>query len=260
MFADAEAYERFMGRWSRLLAPLLIDFADPAQSGGILDVGCGTGVLARAIAGRRPNCDVVGIDPSKAYIAYASAQNANSRIRFETGDAQQLSFKDGTFAASLSLLVFNFIPDSRKALGELRRVTVPGGKIAAAVWDYSEGMRMLRVFFDAAVAADPAAEKIDEKHMPLCRAGQLQNLWQQAGLKNVEERPITISMNFKSFEDYWNPFVTGQGPSGAYVRGLTDDARARLRAEVKRRLPIKTETDAFTLQARAWGVRGEVPR
>ena len=259
MFADAEAYERFMGRWSRLVAPLLLEFAGIADGSRVLDVGSGTGSLAFEMARRWPRCQVVGIDPSKEYVAYASAREHGSNVRFESGDAQALSFPTGSFDACVSLLVFNFIPDPRKALSELRRVTRPGGVIAAANWDYGDGMRMLRAFWDAAVALDRAAEKLDEKHMPLCRAGELATSWKAAGLKDVEERPIEIKMHFQSFDDYWRPFLEGQGPAGAYVAKLSPERRGLLRTEVQRHLPAAAGNGAFELGGRVWAVRGTVP-
>src|SRR5947209_1110255 len=208
MFGDAEAYDRFMGRWSRLLAPRLVDFTGLPEEGRTLDVGSGTGSLAFAIAERNARARVVGIDPSKEYVAYATSRNAfPDRASFEVGDAQQLHFPDASFNAAVSLLVFNFIADPKKALVELRRVTQPGGRISAAVWDYGAGMRMLRTFWDAVVGIDPRAEKLDEKHMPLCRAGELSALWRQGGLENVREQAIDIRMKFESLADFWDPFL-----------------------------------------------------
>jgi SAM-dependent methyltransferase len=260
MFGDAEAYERFMGRWSRVVAPRLVDFTDLPERGRMLDVGSGTGSLAFVIAERKSHTHVLGIDPSKEYVAYATSRNRfPDRVGFEVGDAQQLDFPDASFDATLSLLVINFIPDPKKALFELRRVTKPGGKLSAAVWDYGAGMRMLRTFWDAAVQIDPEAGKVDENRMPLCREGELSALWRQAGLENVHEQPIDITMRFESFADYWDPFLLGQGPAGAYVRRLDRNKLPALREEIKRRLSLSAEDTPVVLSARVWSVRGIVP-
>ena len=260
MFGNARNYERFMGRWSHLVAPLLVGFTDVADSGRVLDVGSGTGSLAFVIAERKPRVLVLGIDPSREYIAYASSRNPfPERVSFQVADAQELYFPDESFQASLSLLVFNFIPDPRKALGEVRRVTKPGGRISAAVWDYGARMRMLRVFWDAAVSIDARADKFDERYMPLCRAGELSQLWRQGGLEDVHEQPLDISMRFHSFADYWEPFHLGQGPAGTYVRSLDHNKLQVLRGEVKRRLSLRAENVPFDLQTRVWAVRGTVP-
>lgn len=260
MFADAEAYQRFMGRWSTLLAPLLVDFSNIRDGGRILDVGSGTGALAFAVARLRSHCQVLGIDPSQQYVAYAGSKNpAPDRVRFETGDAQQLQFPNAAFDASVSLLVFNFIPDAKKALREVTRVTKPGGTVSAAVWDYGEGMRMLRVFWDAAGAIDPSGKQLDEAHMPLCRSGELAALWKDGGLEQVSERPIEITTRFQSFDDYWSPFLLGQGPAGAFVQKLRSDARQAMRADTMRRLKLPSGDAPFSLPARAWAVRGTVP-
>jgi SAM-dependent methyltransferase len=260
MFADAEAYDRFMGRWSRLMAPLLVDFAALPDGGRVLDIGSGTGALAFEVLRGKAAARVTGIDPSKEYVTYATSKNpAPGRAEFQVGDAQALPFDAATFAASVSLLVFNFIPDPAKALREVRRVTRPGGPVAAAVWDYGDGMRMLRVFWDAVVETDPAAAKRDEKHMPLCRQGELSKLWKEGGLENVGERPLEIAMAFASFADFWDPFLLGQGPAGAYVRALQPDRVQTLRSAVKRRLGIAAESDRLNLPARVWAVRGTAP-
>ncbi len=249
-----------MGRWSRLVAPQLVDLTGLPERGRLLDAGSGTGSLAFAIGERKGQARVLGIDPSKEYVAYATSRNPfPDRASFEVGDAQQLRFPDASFDAALSLLVFNFIPDPKKALSEVRRVTRPGGIVSAAVWDYGAGMRMLRAFWDAAVRIDPGAEKLDEKHMPLCRAGELSALWRQGGLENVHEQPIDIRMKFESFTDYWEPFLLGQGPAGAYVRHLKHDQLLTLRREVKRVLSVPAENAPLLLGARVWAVRGVVP-
>jgi SAM-dependent methyltransferase len=260
MFANAEAYERFMGRWSRLIAPLLLGFAAAPPAGRVLDIGSGIGTLAFEVAERDVRGQVTGIDPSKEFVAYATSRNSVAdRVSFRLGDAQDLPFPDASFDACLSLLVFNFIPDPEKALREARRVTLPEGRIAAAVWDYGGLMRMLRAFWDAVGDVDPQSEKRDEKHMPLCRAGELSRLWKLGGLENVHEEPLDITMKFDSFADYWEPFLLGQGPAGAYVQTLDVERLQTLRSAMKRQLSLSSERDPFTLPARAWAVRGTVP-
>ena len=259
MFADAEAYDRFMGRWSRLVAPRLVEFARLPGQGRLLDVGSGTGALAFAMAQRHHEARILGIDPSKQYVAYAVERNPYpDRARFEVGDTQRLHFDSVSFDGAASLLVFNFIPDPIEALLELRRVTKPGGGISAAVWDYGAGMRMLRIFWDAAVSVDRDAEKLDERHMPLCRAGELSALWKQGGLDHIQEQAMDIEMRFESFADYWEPFLLGQGPAGSYARRLGRAKLDELRREVIRLLSPSGEKTPFALPARVWAVRGVV--
>lgn len=261
MFSNAESYERFMGRWSRLVAPKLVEFSGLPAGGQVLDVGSGTGSLAFAVAERDARAQVDGVDPSKEYVAYAAGRNRfPDRVRFQVGDAQQLSVADAHFDAAVSLLVFNFIPDEKKAVREVRRVTKPGGRIAAAVWDYSDGMTMLRIFWEAAAAVDPGAEKLTEKSMKLCRRGELTALWKEAGLVNVREEPLEIATRFQSFADYWDAFLLGQGTAGAYAVRLNHETRAALRSELMRQLALPSETTPFSLPARVWAVRGDVPK
>jgi len=261
MFGDAIAYERYMGRWSRLVAPLLVDFADIPDEGSVLDVGSGTGCLSFAIAGLKPHCQVTGIDLSKEYVAYAGSRTTpGARVSFEAGDAQRLRFGPASFHSALSLLVLNFVPDPARAAAEMVRVTRPGGVVAAAVWDYGEGMRMLRVFWDAAASVDSQAAVLDENRMALCRRGELSALWHKAGVTKVEERALEITMRFTNFADYWDPFLLGQGPAGAYARRAQGAGAERLRNEVKRRLGISGEEAPFELPARVWAVRGAVPK
>jgi SAM-dependent methyltransferase len=260
MFGNAEAYERFMGRWSRVAAPLVVNFAGVPQNGRVLDVGAGTGSLAFEIARQRRGIQVTGIDPSPEYVAYAAANSVfQDRVAFQTGDAQRTDLQDAMFDCSVSLFVFNFIPDALKALREVRRVTKPNGTISAAVWDYGGRMRMLRAFWDAAIDIDIRAEKADEKHMPLCRSGELSRLWKQGGLEEIHEESLEPELAFGSFADYWEPFLLGQGPAGAYVRTLSSDRVQALRRAVIRRLELSSEDKPFALAARLWVVRGLVP-
>jgi SAM-dependent methyltransferase len=258
MFAGGGAYERFMGRWSRRLAPLLVTVARVAAGDSVLDAGCGTGALSFAIGDIVPSARVTGVDPSAAYVRDAQARVPSDRMRFLVGDAQALEFPDASFDKTLSLVVMNFVPAPARALEEMTRVTRPSGVVAAAVWDYGQGMEMLRVFWDEAVALDEASVSRDERNMPLCRPGELETLWRAGGLRCVEELPIEIEMPFVSFDDYWLPFLGGQGPAGALAAGLTDTARSALEARLRARLLGDRHDGSFTLRARAWAVRGVV--
>jgi SAM-dependent methyltransferase len=258
MFANAKGYESFMGRWSGRLAPLLLAFSHVRDGWQVLDVGSGTGSLALEIVRRKPNCLVTGIDPSPEYVAYASSRVSSPAVTFEVGNAQSPIFPAGKFDASISLLALNFVPDAARALVELKRVTRVGGCICAAVWDYGGRMDMLRIFWNAAIVIDSKAEAEDEKHMPLCRAGELQQLWNDAGLADIEEQPLEIATRFKSFDDYWQPFLAGQGPAGARVARLSPERRLELRDKIKQLLPDESNSGSFDLKARAWAVRGTV--
>jgi SAM-dependent methyltransferase len=247
MFSEGDGYERFMGRWSRRLAPRFVTFAGVTKGDRVLDVGSGTGALAAA-ATAVESARVTGIEPSPAYVRYAQ-EHANAR--FEVGDALALPFPDDAFDRTLSMLVLNFVPDAAAALQQMIRVTRPGGVVAAAVWDYSDGMQMLRTFWDAAVALDPDAAPRDERHMPLCTRGALPELWRTHGLQDVDEQPLTIDMAFASFDDYWQPFLCGQGPAGAYVSSLSESARRALESK------LRADVDLM-MRARAWAARGVI--
>jgi SAM-dependent methyltransferase len=259
MFSEAEAYERFMGRWSRQMAPVLVEFAGVRDGDRLLDVGSGTGALAAALAAAAPTARIVGIDPSASYVALAQARHGGALVAFQVGDAQQMNFPDAAFDRSLSLLVVNFIPDAHKAVDEMSRVTRRGGTVAAAVWDYGEGMEMLRIFWDEAVEMTPSADARDERHMPYSRQGDLESLWRQHRLQDVVGQGLTIETRFASFADYWDPFLEKQGPAGAYVAQLPELDRKELEKRLRARLLGQGPDRAFVLPARAWAVRGVVP-
>jgi SAM-dependent methyltransferase len=247
-----------MGRWSRRLAPLLVRFACVDEGNAVLDVGCGTGALSVA-ATAIPRARVTGVDPSQAYISHAEREAGGDRIRFVVGDAAALQFGDATFDRTLSLLVINHVPNPATALCEMNRVTRPNGVVAAAVWDYGQGMEMLNTFWDEAVAMDPTIAARDQRQMPLCRPGELTALWQAHGLQSVEEQPLSIKLCFSSFDDFWQPFLFGQRPAGVYAESLSGPDRQALRSRLRYRLLKGRPDGRFTLRARAWAVRGVVP-
>jgi SAM-dependent methyltransferase len=256
LFSAGDKYERFMGRWSRELAPQLVHFAGVRDGEDVLDVGCGTGSLAAEVASIAPSCRVVGIDASAPFIAFAKARQLGERVRFGVGDAQHLDIADRMFDRTLSMLILNFVRDPAQAVSEMARVTRLGGIVAAAVWDYGDGMEMLRAFWDEAIALDPSAESKDERHMPLCRSGELAELGRACGLRDVVEQPVTISMQFASFDDAWLPFLEKQGPAGAFVAALEPGARDAVRARLRHRLLGAGRDRPIELAARAWAVRG----
>jgi len=258
MFSQFDGYERFMGRWSRLLAPRLVAFAEVGDADRVLDVGAGTGALSCAVRDATKSARVTGIEPSREFVTSAARALPDPRVHFEVGNAEQLPLEDASIDSTLSMLVMNFIPKPERALAEMVRVTRPGGVVVAAVWDYSDGMQMLRVFWDEAVALDEASEPRDEAHMPLCRKGQLAALWERQGLGKVLEVPLSIDQHFASFEDYWEPFLLGQGPAGAYVASLPEERRKALEERLRKRLLGDSSDGAIDLPARAWAVKGTV--
>jgi SAM-dependent methyltransferase len=259
MFSRADAYERFMGRWSRQLAPALVVYAEVSDGGAILDVGSGTGALSFALRDATTTTHVLGIDLSPEYVRYASGKNTDARVRFEIGDAQALRQEDGSFDRTISLLVLNFVPDPRRAIAEMVRVTKPGGIVSSAVWDYAEGMEMLRVFWDEATALEPALAQRDEKEMPLCKPGELTALFRDAKLEAVSETALVIRQHFSSFADYWEPFGLGQGPAGTYVAALPPERQRALRERLRTRLLGSDADRALEMRARAWAAKGTVP-
>lgn len=258
-FANSRAYESFMGRWSRMLGDAFVRFSGLEEGDRVLDLGCGTGSLTAAILSARPAVEVVGVDPSPAFVEAASDRFQDARARFETGDAQHLPFADGTFDRALSMLVLNFVPDPDAAASEMRRVTRHGGRVAACVWDYGGEMQMLRYFWNAAAALDPASAARHEERMRLCRQGELEALWRGAGLEDVRETGITIETRFGSFADYWQPFLGGVGPAGSFVAALPTDQQQALEAKLRTDVWADRPDENRVLPARAWAVVGTVP-
>jgi len=221
-----------------------------------LDVGCGTGALVETILALTAPSEVVGIDPSPAYVAFARDQATDPRVRFDVGDAQALQVASATFDAVVAGLVLNFVPEPDKALSEMARVARPGGIVAAYVWDYAEGMQMMRHFWDAAGALDPRARELDEgRRFTLCKPEPLTDLFQTAGLERVEVRAIDVPTVFRDFDDYWAPFLGGQAPAPGYAMSLSQERRAALREQIRASLPTNAQGEHHLI-ARAWAVRG----
>jgi SAM-dependent methyltransferase len=245
-----------MGRWSRPFAAAFVRWLGLPPCLRWLDVGCGTGALTAAVlAGANP-VEVFGVDPSERFVAAARARNGDARASFSIGSALALPAEDRRFSVAASGLVLNFVPDARAALRESTRVTAEGGTVAAYVWDYEDGMQMLRCFWEAAAALDPtASELIEGLRFPLCRRDPLEQLWRDSGLVGVRVDSLESAMCFPDFDDYWTPFLGGQGPAGTYAASLTVDHRDAMRELLRRRLPVASD-GSIRLPARAWAVRG----
>jgi SAM-dependent methyltransferase len=258
---DPAAYERSMGRWSRLLAVPFLDFAalgpDAAR---VLDVGCGTGSLAFTAAGRLPRAAITGLDHSQAYVGHARSRSADPRLRFEWGDAAALPYGDASFDAALSLLVLNFVPDAHRAAREMARVTRPRGVVAAAVWDFRGGLTFLRAFLDTAAPLDEGAAALRARQFsaPFTGPGEFGEAWRALGLREVAETSLTIRADFTSFDDYWGPWLGGQGTIGAYVCGLSEERRALVERHTRLAYLAGDEDGSRSFAATAWAVRGVV--
>jgi SAM-dependent methyltransferase len=257
MFSNASSYDKYMGRWSAKLAPLFARFAGVPDGDRVLDVGCGTGSLVQALADLNRRSELVGIDPTPGFIMYARQRFTDPRITF--AQAFELPYAESSFDHALSMLVFHLIPTPDKAAKEMRRVTKPGGILAACTWDGAGGMELSSVFWSEAIRLDLAAEERAERSTHCNLEGQLAKLWKTTGVDDVEETAIDIRMDFTSFDDYWLPYLGGVGPTGVYVAGLADDQRRALRERLRDRLLGGRSDAAFSLTARARAVRGRVP-
>jgi ubiquinone/menaquinone biosynthesis C-methylase UbiE len=247
----AEAYDRFVGRYSGALAQELCDAAGVRTPASALDVGCGPGALAAELASRLGPERVAAIDPSEPFAA--AARSRLPGVRVETGAAEALPFADGEFDFALAQLVVNFMTDALAGVREMRRVS--RGVVAAAVWDYKERMTLLRTFWDAALEVDPTAGERDEgRRMGYATPNDLAGLWRAAGLGHVAVGPVTVVAAYADFEDLWAPLERGAGPAGAYTTSLEPERRAALKAELRRRLDAGN--GPFRLTARAWVVTG----
>lgn len=257
-FQQGAPYERYVGRWSRRVAPLFLDWLAQPPGRRWLDVGCGTGALCGAILDRCAPASVTGVEPSDGFLQLAR-QNLGHRAELRQGNAAAIPLKAGSVDVVVSGLVLNFVPDPVAGLAEMVRVTAGGGTIAAYVWDYSGKMELMQHFWAAALELDPGvATLIEGSRFPLCRPEALESLFTGAGLGDVAVHGIDIDTPFASFDDYWQPFLGGQGPGPAYAMSLDEAARTRLRDRLRQRLPAQAD-GSIPLRARAWAARGRVP-
>ncbi|MET7806437.1 class I SAM-dependent methyltransferase [Micromonospora chersina] len=256
VWADGAAYEAYVGRWSRLVAHDFLRRLALPPGLRWLDVGCGTGVLTAAVLAEADPARVTGVDPAAGFLAHARDRVDDPRAAFGIGDARALPVADARVDVVVSGLALNFVPDPARAVAEFARVLRPGGVAAAYVWDYADGMAMMRHFWAAAEALDPAVAELSEgRRFPLCRPEALRALWTDAGFAAVAVEPVVVPTVFADVDAYWAPFLGGQGAAPAYVASLAEPDRAALRDLLVTRLPVEAD-GSVRLTARAWAVRG----
>lgn len=256
MFSNAQAYESYMGRWSRLVAQKFIAWIDIRPGRVWLDVGAGTGVLTQVILQGGSPAKVVGVDLSPEYIEFARERIRDERVEFKVGDAGSFDIESPPFDVSVAGLVLNFLPEPQQAVRKMAQAVRDGGTVTAYVWDYGGKMEMMRHFWDAASGIDSSANEMDASQRFLtCTPDNLRALFQSVDLRAIEVVPIDIQAQFKDFDDYWLPFLGAQGSVSNFLRGLNDEKRTALRDALKNQLPI-TDDGGISLVARAWAVKG----
>jgi SAM-dependent methyltransferase len=252
---EGAGYDDYMGRWSHAIAREFLAWLNVPPSASWVDVGCGTGALAGTIAQEAAPGRLAGIDASAGFIETARLR-LGDQPDLRVGDAQRLPFSGDTFDAAVSGIALNFIPDPAVAIREMRRVTRSSGTVAAYVWDYAEGMGMIRRFWDAAIALDPSISHLDEAtRFPLCGSGPLYDLFEAAGLDDVAVGALEVPTVFRDFDEYWRPMLGDQGPAPSYVGSLDKQGRRLLEERLKIDLPASAD-GSIELTARAWAVRG----
>jgi SAM-dependent methyltransferase len=255
-WVTGDAYEAYMGRWSRPLARAFVAWLHPKPLAHWLEVGCGTGALTSTVCDVCEPASVVASDPSEPFIEHARKNLPDSRVSFVVAGAEALPRRNGEFDVVVSGLVLNFLPNPEGTVASIRERLRFGGTVAAYVWDYAEGMEFLRSFWEEAAVLDPRAVALSEgKRFPLCEPTALASLFRTGGLAQVETRALEIPTDFTTFDDYWMPFLRGTGPAPSYVSSLDSHSRELLRARLDRRLQAGSD-GRIALRARAWAVRG----
>ena len=243
----AEAYDRYMGRYSRLLSGQLADLASVRRGQRVLDVGCGTGALTGELVGRLGPSAVTAVDPSEPFVAATRTRHPGVDVR--QAPAERMPFPDDAFDATLAQLVVHFMKDPVAGISEMARVTRRDGVVAACVWDHGGSQGPLRLFWDAARALDPDVD--DESDLPGTREGRLAELFEAAGLREVEATALSVSLEHPTFDGWWEPFTHGVGPAGDYLASLDADRRTELRDACRRQV----RSEPFVVDAVAWAAR-----
>jgi SAM-dependent methyltransferase len=255
-----DSYDAYMGRWSRRIAPLFLNLLSVPRAADWLELGCGTGVLTKAITGLCDPGSLLALDPSEGFIATARQKLPGDHVTFRAANAESLAgMASASFDAAVSGLVLNFVPDRIGALREMKRLTRPGGTVAFYVWDYpGGGVEFMRAFWTAAVALDPnAGDLTEDKRFPFCTAEGLRDLARAAGLDAPTVTRLEAASIFSDFEDYWHPFTLGAGPAPGYCMSLSAEARERLRSRLSETLPRQPD-GSILLKIRAWAVISQV--
>ena len=255
-FNDAQAYNGYIGRWSKLIAGEFIDWLHIPTEQSWLDVGAGTGILTQQILQQASPKKIIGIDLSEAYIECAQQDVVDTRVEFKVIDVGVLASASLEFDVAVAGLVLNFVPSPEQTLQSMKQLVKPGGTVAVYVWDYAGRMEIMRQFWDAAINIDPSAVAMDSgKQFPICNPDNLRALFETIQLGNVEIIPIDAQAQFKNFDDYWLPFLGAQGSVSKYLLSLDEDAKHALKAQLRKQLPINND-GTIDLTARAWAIKG----
>lgn len=256
LWGNTEAYENYMGRWSKKVAPLFLQWLDAPKKKSWIDIGCGTGGLTELIANTCEPVSIIGVDMAEGFVAIARSRVKEAVFRVESAD--KLDLPNDSVDYAVSALVLNFVPDAQAALNELARVVRPGGTVALYVWDYAGHMQIMRNFFDTAILFDARSAEFDDGiNAPICRPTPLKNALASAGLANISVTALDIPTAFDNFDDYWNPFLGGVGSAPKYCVSLDESIRNKISAALQEKLPTGPDGEIL-LAARVWAVKGVV--